>query len=85
MSTPGHVPLMSEPSEGTERDEVGTPRKFTCCLGAVWSNGFNALSEVGRIREAFEGGFFEEAGSEGLVEFESIERRKDTSRHQLEE
>ena len=79
---------MSEPCEGTEWVEVGTPRKFTCCLGAMWSNGFNALSEVGRIREAFEAGFFEEAGL-GLDLRAwcnlSIERRKDTSRHQLEE
>lgn len=45
----------------------------------------NMLS--GKIREAFEGGFFDEAGLgciEGLMQFESREERRDTL-HQLEE
>lgn len=56
------MPLVSEPYAGAEGDEAGTPRKFTCCLGAMWSHGFNALSEVGEVGKAFEGGFFKEAG-----------------------
>ena len=45
------------------------------------------LSGWGKIREAFEGDFFDEAGLgciEGLMEFESREERRDTQ-HQLEE
>ena len=55
---------------------------------ATWSNEFNALLKWGKIREAFEGGFFDEAGFsciEDLLEFESIERSAEVSRHQLEE
>ena len=56
-------------------------------LGPAWGNEFNVLSEWGKIREAFEGGFFDEAGLgciEALMEFESREEYRGIQ-HQLEE
>lgn len=49
-------------------------------LVPAWGNEFDVLSEWGKIREAFEGGFFDEAGlgcMEGLMEFEPREERRD--------
>lgn len=47
-------------------------------LVPAWGNEFDACE--GKIREAFEGGFFDEAGlgcMEGLMEFEPREERRD--------